>query len=408
VGIGGSALGPQLLDDSFSSEKDPLKIFFIDNTDPVGINKTISSIPDISKTLAIIVSKSGGTKETRNGMKILESIWLKQKLDISKSFIAITGNNSKLFQHAKEHNWLEIFPIWDWVGGRTSLWSSVGLLPASLQGFDIEQLLAGASKMDELTRNQDCYNNPSMMMALVSLYCTNAKGEKDLIVIPYRDSLKLLSKYLQQLIMESLGKEKDLDGKIVNQGINVFGNKGSTDQHAYVQQLRDGLNNFYVAFIETKKKTNLDFDDVNMKVEEDFTSEDYLKGFSLGTKLALSDNNRKSLSIFLDEFSIYDFGSLLAFFERFVGFYAAMVNINAYDQPGVEAGKKAADRMLVLKKEVLNSITNKKKTLLTQLLSDFSNDYQESEVFEILNYLERNNIINSNRAQNLNEKEFFI
>jgi glucose-6-phosphate isomerase len=158
----------------------------------------------------------------------------------------------------------------------------------------------------------------------------------------------LFSKYLQQLVMESLGKEKDLDGKIVHQGIAVYGNKGSTDQHAYVQQLRDGVLNFFVTFIEVDKDRHR----AALEVENGITSGDYLHGFVRGTRSALYESGRESITVSIPEVNAFNIGALIAMYERAVGFYASLVNINAYDQPGVEAGKKAATKLLQLQKQV--------------------------------------------------------
>lgn len=153
------------------------------------------------------------------------------------------------------------------MGGRTSETSVVGLVPASLQGVDIDSLLKGAADMDARTRVADTATNMSMRLALAWYAAGEGRGKKDMVVLPYKDSLVLFSKYLQQLIMESLGKELDLDGKTVHQGISVYGNKGSTDQHAYVQQLRDGINNFFVTFIEVRQAPT-----DTVKVEGEFTA----------------------------------------------------------------------------------------------------------------------------------------
>src|SRR4030081_932130 len=142
--------------------------------------------------------------------------------------------------------------------------------------------------------------------------------------------------------MESLGKELDRDGQKVNQGIAVYGNKGSTDQHAYVQQLRDGVLNFFVTFLEVDK----DRATGRFEVEEGVTSGDYLHGFLRGTRAALYEKSRESITISIPEVNAFNVGMLIALYERAVGFYASLVNINAYDQPGVEAGKKAATAIL--------------------------------------------------------------
>jgi glucose-6-phosphate isomerase len=142
--------------------------------------------------------------------------------------------------------------------------------------------------------------------------------------------------------MESLGKEHDLDGKVVNQGIAVYGNKGSTDQHAYVQQLRDGVRNFFATFIEVRKARHAK----DFEVEPGITSGDYLQGFLRGTRAALYEKDRESITLSITELDAYHLGALIALYERAVGFYATLVNVNAYHQPGVEAGKKAAGEFL--------------------------------------------------------------
>ena len=163
--------------------------------------------------------------------------------------IAITMPGSKLDQYALKESWLARFPMYDWIGGRTSLWSSVGLLPFALLGFEIQQLLNGARDLDLICRSQNILDNPALQLATYWYQEAEGKAKKDLVVLPYADRLDLFSKYLQQLIMESLGKEHDLNGQIVNQGLTVFGNKGSTDQHSYIQQLRSGANNFFAIFL---------------------------------------------------------------------------------------------------------------------------------------------------------------
>ena len=228
--------------------------------------------------------------------------------------------------------------MWDWVGGRTSETSAVGLLPVALQGFDIDELLAGAAACDAVTRAKSFAENPAAQLAAMWFYAVDGRGSKDMVILPYKDRLGLFSKYLQQLIMESLGKEHDLDGQVVNQGISVYGNKGSTDQHAYIQQLREGVHNFFVTFIRVLK----DRDGDSMEVDKGITTGDYLDGFYQGTRKALYQNNRESITVTVTEINEFNIGVILALFERSVGYYSSLVNINAYHQPGVEAGKKAA------------------------------------------------------------------
>src|SRR5438093_8257147 len=242
IGIGGSALGPQFVSAALGSPDDPMDIFFFDNTDPEGFDRVVNRIGDrIPQTLVVVVSKSGGTKETRNGMLEAEAKFAAKGLQFARHAVAVTGVGSELDEHAEANGWLARFPMTDWIGGRTSVMSAVGLLPMALEGFDIDAFLAGGAAMAGRSRVPKVAQNAAMLLALMWYYAGNGKGEKDMVVLPYKDRLALFTKYLQQLVMESLGKEKDLDGNIVHQGIAVYGNKGSTDQHAYVQQLRDGV-----------------------------------------------------------------------------------------------------------------------------------------------------------------------
>src|SRR6266508_1576604 len=346
IGIGGSALGPQFVSDALGSRQDPMDIFFFDNTDPDGFDRVLEKIGDeLTQTLVVVVSKSGGTKETRNGMLEAEARFKNKGLQFTRYAVAVTGVGSDLYNYAKKNGWLARFPMHDWIGGRTSVMSAVGLLPMALQGFDIDDFLAGAAAMDERTRTQDVTQNAAMLLALMWYYAGNGKGDKDMVILPYKDRLALFAKYLQQLVMESLGKEKDLDGNIVHQGIAVYGNKGSTDQHAYVQQLRDGVLNFFVTFIEVRKDRPASGAQP-FEVEEGMASGDYLQGFLRGTCSALYENGRESITMSIPEVNAFNVGALIALYERAVGFYASLVNINAYDQPGVEAGKKAATKLL--------------------------------------------------------------
>lgn len=349
VGIGGSALGPQFIADALGQSTDPMDIYFLDNTDPDGFDRVFSRIGEhLAHTLAVVISKSGGTKETRNGMLETAARYQQAGLDFGKHAVAVTGVGSELDKYAEKNGWLTRFPMHDWVGGRTSIMSAVGLVPAALEGFDLDDFLAGAAAMDEKTRGTDAAQNAAMLLALMWHYAGNGRGEKDMVILPYKDRLMLFSKYLQQLVMESLGKEKDLAGNVVHQGIAVYGNKGSTDQHAYVQQLRDGVLNFFVTFIEVQK----DRATARFEVEEGVTSGDYLQGFLRGTRTALYESGRESITLTIPEVNAFHVGALIALYERAVGFYASLVNINAYHQPGVEAGKKAATRVLELQRRV--------------------------------------------------------
>lgn len=392
IGIGGSALGPQLVADALvDSWRAPLQTHFLDNTDPNGINRVLSAIHrDISQTLTVVISKSGGTAETRNGMLAAKAAYEHAGLDFSKHAVAVTGTKkngieSKLEVFAAKPKWLKIFPMTDWVGGRTSVMSTVGLVPAALQGVNVDQFLAGAAAMDTKTRSLPMRQNLSMMLALMWFHAGKGKGLKDMVILPYKDRLVLLSKYLQQLVMESLGKERGRAGKIVHQGIAVYGNKGSTDQHAYVQQLRDGVNNFFATFVEVR---DAQAGEAPLGVEPGVTCADYLQGFLRGTRRALYDNGRENMTLSLPRLDAFVLGAVIAAFERAVGFYASLVNINAYHQPGVEAGKKAAGEFLKVVARVKEELNGELRTA-SQIGSALNIDPEDA--FHSLTHLAANN-----------------
>ncbi len=364
IGIGGSALGPQFVREALGHpQTDKMSLWFFDNTDPDGMDTVLAALAgQLHETVALVISKSGGTVETRNGMLEAAAAFQAAGLNYPKHFVAVTGEGSKHDKIAEGEGWLARFPMWDWVGGRTSELGPVGLLPAALQGVDIGELLAGAAAMDQLTRRDVLRENPAALLATAWFLATKGAGEKDMVILPYKDRLLLFSRYLQQLVMESIGKELDLARRVVNQGIAVYGNKGSTDQHAYVQQLREGVNNFFVTFIEVLR----DRTGASLEVEaEGITSGDYLQGFYLGTRDALTEKGRESLTITVPDVSPRTVGALIALYERAVGFYATLVNINAYHQPGVEAGKKAAGAVIALKKKITAALAADPGTAFT-------------------------------------------
>ncbi|MBD2663936.1 glucose-6-phosphate isomerase [Richelia sinica FACHB-800] len=388
IGIGGSALGPQFVAEALSPDFPPLKIHFIDNTDPSGIDRVLTQLRNnLSSTLVVVISKSGGTPEPRNGMIEVKKAYAGQNLDFAQYAVAITSVDSNLDKIAKSEGWLARFPMYDWVGGRTSEMSAVGLVPAALQGIDIRAMLDGAKEMDDATRIPDLKKNPAALLALSWYYAGNGKGEKDMVILPYKDSLLLFSRYLQQLVMESLGKEKDLDGKTVYQGIAVYGNKGSTDQHAYVQQLREGVPNFFATLIEVLE----DRQGASPEIDPGVTSGDYLSGFLLGTRQALYENNRDSITVTIPQVNARTVGALIALYERAVGFYASLVNINAYHQPGVEAGKKAAAAILELQQKVISVLQQEKKALsLEEIAHKVGTPEQVESIYKILRHLQAN------------------
>ncbi len=409
VGIGGSALGPQFVNQALNSVSDPMTISFFDNTDPDGMAKALFALPSLERTMVVVISKSGGTKETRNGQLVAKAAFQAAGLDFKKHFVAVTGEGSELDKTASSEGWIARFPMWDWVGGRTSEFSAVGLLPFALQGFSVDEFLSGAAAMDELTRRRTTRHNPAAMLALSWYHCGCGKGNKDMVVLPYKDRLELFSKYLQQLVMESLGKELDLSGSVVNQGIAVYGNKGSTDQHAYVQQLRDGLHNFFVVFVEvlrdrsprsTSSHSLSSFNPERVDVEQGATSGDYLLGFLLGTRTALYEKNRESLTVTIPDVTAATVAMLIALFERAVGLYASLINVNAYHQPGVEAGKKAAAQVLALQESMIAFVRQAGRFVtVDEIAGGVGEPDQVETIFKIARHLSANGRMEIQRAE---------
>jgi glucose-6-phosphate isomerase len=358
LGIGGSALGPMLIADAFAGPGRAMALHVLDNTDPDGIDRMLAAVGSLHDTLVIVASKSGGTPETRNGMLEVAAACAAEGLGFASRAVAITMPDSALARRAEAEGWLATFPIPDWVGGRTSQFSAVGLVPAALQGIDVRALLAGAAAMDERTRDGDPATNPAALLAAFWHAQGRGRGERAMVVLPYKDRLLLFSRYLQQLVMESLGKQHDRAGDVVEQGLSVFGNKGSTDQHAYVQQLRDGRHDFFVVFVRVLE----DRAGASIEVEPGATSGDYLDGLLQGTRRALAERGRGSTTITLERVDERSVGALIALFERAVGLYAELIDVNAYHQPGVEAGKRAAAAVLELQRRILAALDGEPRT----------------------------------------------
>ena len=384
IGIGGSGLGPLLMQRALGQKDQGLPLHFVDNVDPQGISETLAALGErLLSTLVVVVSKSGSTPEPRIGMEQVRARLESLEGQWSTQAVAVTMVGSQLDQLAEREGWLARFDMFDWVGGRTSITSAVGLLPGALLGVDIRSFLDGAAAMDGLTRVADVQRNPAALLAASWYAAGDGRGRRDMVVLPYRDRLEVFSRYLQQLVMESLGKRLNRQGEVVHQGLAVYGNKGSTDQHAYVQQLRDGIDNFFVTFIEVLS------DPGDLVVSADGRPGDVLDGFLQGTRAALLEGGRQSLSITLTRFDARNLGALVALFERAVGLYAELIDINAYDQPGVEAGKKAAAAVLGLQARLEERIADGQPHTLESLARDLAEPSPEP-LFWILRHLSAN------------------
>ncbi len=385
IGIGGSSLGPLLLKNALKQFDKGLNFYFLDNVDPDGITDKLQSLKEkLRSTLFVVVSKSGGTPEPRISMQLARQFVETNGIDWPSQAIAITMPDSNLDNLAIRDNWLQRFEMQDWVGGRTSITSSVGLLALALLGINIRDFLRGASIMDQKTRVHDLIANPAALMAFSWYLVGGGKGLKDMVILPYKDRLDTLSRYLQQLVMESLGKKFNRQGNVVNQGLSVYGNKGSTDQHAYVQQLRDGIDNFFVTFIEVLTNNSM------LSSQDGYKPEDYLSGFLQGTRSALTNSGRQNVTITIKSLTPFSLGALIGLFERTVGLYAEMIDINAYDQPGVEAGKIAASDVLSLQSKIQSLLSDFQPRTIKQITNNIPDTSLES-IFYIVRHLAYSN-----------------
>ena len=404
AGIGGSSLGPVFVSRALYTASDKMRLYSLDNTDPDGIDRVFAEVEaEMDETMMIVISKSGSTIETRNCMVEAQKVYERFGLDFARHAVCVTAEGSKLDETAKAEGWLARFPMWDWVGGRTSVTSAVGLLPLALQGVDIRALLKGAADCDALSRRREVAKNPALMTALCWYRCTGGMGGSTQVVLPYKDSLDLLTKYLQQLVMESLGKELDMDGNTVNQGLIVMGNKGTSDQHSYAQQLLCGPDNVFVTFVQVLKDHNGE----SAIVGAESTSGDYLNAFMLGVKKTLEEFGRRTMVVSIAEVTAYHIGQLIALYERVVGLYALFIGVNAYHQPAVEAGKRAANHMIEVKNALLREITQRGGRRTAYHLSAVVGEPAE-DVFRLLVHMAANDKrIGMERKENYCDSVFF-
>lgn len=343
-GIGGSYLGPLMilfakLGYDFNVSDDlPVKIHFLNNTDSDSFYGVISKL-DLSRTILVNISKSGSTAETAGTMEAFNKLVEAAELPIGKHNITVTTPGSPFDKFSQENNFLHIFYMNTETGGRTSVGSAVGMVPAAFGGLDFEQFLKGEAYMDELTRRDTPEDNPALMMALIIDDAIARVGHQNQIVLGYSDSLRETAHYFQQLFMESLGKNKDLDDKndVEPTGLTIFGGVGTGEQHAFMQQVQKGIRDAFCHFISFRKRTH---DYANKKAG---SMGRQLLAFVEGTQKALRSNDREYISMVFAQQNEFNMGMIVALHERVVTFLAGMWGINPYDQPGVQDGKLSAD-----------------------------------------------------------------
>ena len=361
LGIGGSALGPlavqQAINHPYYNELPKEKrngypkLYVADNVDPEKLVCLFETI-DVTKCLFNCISKSGSTSETMSQFMIIKEM-LSEKLskeEAAKHIVCTTDKvNGNLVKIAKEEGY-KTFIIPSGVGGRFSELTPVGLLPAAMCGINIKELLKGAAYMDELSKEKDIYKNPAYMYAVLH-YIGMKQGKNISVVMPYADSLKLISDWYAQLWAESLGKKKDNDGNIINAGQTPVKALGVTDQHSQVQLYTEGPYDKIVVFIGVEKfKRTITIP----KIYGDIPSLGFLGGITqnkliqteqMSTEYALLKSGKTNLTITLPEVNEFTLGELLYMFEVATGFAGELLNIDAFNQPGVEEGKNATYAM---------------------------------------------------------------
>lgn len=358
LGIGGSALGPMavynalchLRYNELPEEKRSVKFYVEDNVDPERMASLLDII-DPAETMFNVITKSGATSETMSQYLIITDI-LKKKCgkDWAKHIIATTSESKgNLIKLAKEEGF-KTYYIPDGVGGRFSELCPVGLLPAAVLGIDIIGLLVGASEMDKKCNGSDPYKNPALMAGALQ-YLAMQKGKNISVMMPYADSLKLMADWYCQLWGESLGKAVDLDGNTVHAGQTPVKSLGVTDQHSQVQLYTEGPYDKVITIIGVEKFRK---DVVIADGAEQFADVNFLCGHTMSelinterkaTEYALTRSGHMNRTILLDEINARSIGQLLMFFQLETAYCGKMLNIDTFNQPGVEEGKNATYAM---------------------------------------------------------------
>ena len=368
IGIGGSDLGPAMIVEALQYYKNDLNVHFVSNVDGDHVNEIIKKI-NPETTLFVIVSKTFTTQETLSNAETIRSWFLQSATqeDVAKHFVAVSTNIQKVTEFGINPE--NIFPMWDWVGGRFSLWSAVGLSISLAVGFDhFDQLLQGAHEMDEHFKNESFDKNIPVTLALLSIWYNNFFGAESEALIPYTQYLQKLAPYLQQGIMESNGKSIGRDGKPVNYqtGTIIWGEPGTNSQHAFFQLIHQGTKLIPTDFIGFKESLygNKDHHDKLMsnffaqteallmgKTEVQVQAEFDKQGIS-GDKadfllpFKVFSGNKPTNTLLIQKLTPATLGALVALYEHKIFVQGVIWNIFSYDQWGVELGKQLATSIL--------------------------------------------------------------
>ena len=368
IGIGGSDLGPAMIVEALQFYKNHLNVHFVSNVDGDHVNEVIKKL-NPETTLFVVVSKTFTTQETLSNAETIRSWFLQSASqdDVAKHFVAVSTNVQKVTGFGINPD--NVFPMWDWVGGRFSLWSAVGLSVSLAVGFDnFDKLLKGANEMDEHFKNESFDKNIPVVLALLSIWYNNFFGAESEALIPYTQYLQKLAPYLQQGIMESNGKSIGRDGKLVNYqtGTIIWGEPGTNSQHAFFQLIHQGTKLIPTDFIGFKESLygNKDHHDKLMsnffaqteallmgKTEAQVKVEFEKQGVS-GEKadfllpFKVFSGNKPTNTILINKLTPESLGALVAMYEHKIFVQGIIWNIFSYDQWGVELGKQLADSIL--------------------------------------------------------------
>lgn len=378
IGIGGSDLGPAMIVEALQFYKNHLNVHFVSNVDGDHVNEVIKKL-NPETTLFVVVSKTFTTQETLSNAETIRSWFLQSasKDDVAKHFVAVSTNIQKVTEFGINPD--NVFPMWDWVGGRFSLWSAVGLSISLAVGFDnFDKLLKGANEMDDHFKNESFDKNIPVILALLSIWYNNFFGAESEALIPYTQYLQKLAPYLQQGIMESNGKSIGRDGKPVNYqtGTIIWGEPGTNSQHAFFQLIHQGTKLIPTDFIGFKESLygNKDHHDKLMsnffaqteallmgKTESQVKAEFEKQGIT-GEKadfllpFKVFSGNKPTNTILINKLTPEALGALVAMYEHKIFVQGIIWNIFSYDQWGVELGKQLANSILdeIESKEVKN------------------------------------------------------
>ncbi|MBI1647830.1 glucose-6-phosphate isomerase [Capnocytophaga sp. 051621] len=385
IGIGGSDLGPAMVTEALKFYKNHLNVHFISNVDGDHVLETIKHL-NPETTLIVIVSKTFTTLETLSNALTVKEWFLKSgsEKDIAKHFVAVSTNLQEIDKFGIDPD--NVFPMWDWVGGRFSLWSAVGLSIALSVGYDnFDKLLKGAHAMDEHFRTAPFEKNIPVVLALLSVWYNNFYGAESQAIIPYTQYLHRLAAYLQQGIMESNGKQTDRDGNPIpyQTGVIIWGEPGTNSQHAFFQLIHQGTKLIPTDFIGFKHSLHGNTDHHNKLMANFFAqTEALLKGKTeaevrkeMGDKMnealvpfKVFTGNRPTTSILIDKLTPESLGSLIAMYEHKIFVEGVIWNIYSYDQWGVELGKQLASKIL---KDLATTELSAHDSSTTNLLKQF-------------------------------------